>query len=155
MTRQDLTKLVLSCSVPRGYCYTSGVFWSHGVELAKLLWLQKSSYSKGIYVNVGCCGKNDFTNGIPPQIEYWGLHTQASLTDSDFAEQFRFLAIDDEGEMSAEHMRSPINQLLDWMDTNFDNGVEVARAIIKTGSWNGMLATSTGLNWANSLLRLQ
>lgn len=149
MEKPKLVTLLHTIAHPLGYRHKGGLFWKTGNELTTLIYLQRSQWGRGIYVNFGVTPNAMITKAYPPSVEYWAEQRRAESADSPFRDQFAALVMDDEDLMPPEEMADAFRWLLGQIESQFGDAEAVRKDTLDQypDSW-GLL-----IDWARGTLR--
>lgn len=146
--RTPVLALILNTlAKPRSYRRRSGLFWKKHPELTTLIYLQRSRWGGGIYVNFGV-HPSALVADKPPSVEHWGRSLRGESHDGPFREQFIALAKDDDDTMPAEDMTDAFLWLLDWLDAHFADADYVRQMVLQSPRHDEVLAD--GFRWCLS-----
>lgn len=148
MDATKLARVVGELAKARGYRRRGLRLWKSGPELTLLIQLQRSQWSRGVYVNYGVTPTAMLIANAPPPLGNWGRTKRAETTPSPFHDAFCQLVQDHDDQMDPAEMIEPFNWLLAHIDAEYGDTEAFRKAeLARYGNTWGILP-----DWANGVL---
>lgn len=124
-------------------------FWKTGTELTIVIYLQRSRWSRGIYVNYGLIPNTLMVKPYPPNCEYWGTTKRAESTQSPFRDEYLRLSMHGDDSTEPLNMVDAFSWLLSFLESEYgDEEAYRIRLLAKNGDVERIMPA-----WAKGVLK--
>lgn len=133
MNTTELRNVAWNVAKMHGYRRKGVLLWKSGQDLTVILHLQKSAWSKGLYVNWGVTPTAMVIKPYPPGVEYWPVGGRAKDFESPFHNLFDQLESDDNDQLKQEDVREAFVWLLGFLQNEYGNAEAVRQRVLRGG----------------------
>jgi hypothetical protein len=119
MTPERVIEIVAEVAKGKGFRRRGAVVWKAGAETTAMLQVQRSQWSRDVYLNVGVLPNALVVRPYPPPAHMWGHQQRADKAVPTQAEVIRRLSSELEYLQSEDEVRLAVEAVLEWLAVKY------------------------------------